>query len=101
MGLPFMVLKSGLGTDIQKTIGKDKARELECPFTGERLMAYAAVRPDFTIIHVQRVDTEGNCAHRRSSVRQCREGKIGYEPDRHMRGNSNFRMSSGALPRRR
>jgi len=60
MGLPFVVLKSGLGSDIQKTIGKDKARELECPFTGERLMAYTAVRPDFTIIHVQRVDTEGN-----------------------------------------
>lgn len=60
MGLPFIALRSGLGTDIQKTINKNKAREMQCPFTGEKLMAYTAVRPDFTIIHVQRVDTEGN-----------------------------------------
>jgi acyl CoA:acetate/3-ketoacid CoA transferase alpha subunit len=60
MGLPFVALKSGLGTDVPKTVSKDKFREFECPFTGEKLMLYRAVNPDFTIIHVQRVDTEGN-----------------------------------------
>jgi acyl CoA:acetate/3-ketoacid CoA transferase alpha subunit len=60
MGLPFIALKSGLGTNILTTITKSKAREMECPFTGEKLVAYRAINPDFTIIHVQRVDTEGN-----------------------------------------
>ena len=60
MGLPFIPLRSGLGTGIPQTISKEKAREMQCPFTGEKLMAYRAVNPDFTIIHVQRVDTEGN-----------------------------------------
>jgi acyl CoA:acetate/3-ketoacid CoA transferase alpha subunit len=60
MNLPFIPLKSGLGSDIPKTISKDKIKELDCPFTGEKLMLYRAVHPDFTIIHVQRVDTEGN-----------------------------------------
>ncbi|HUK27074.1 MAG TPA: CoA-transferase [Candidatus Acidoferrales bacterium] len=60
MRMPFVALKSGLGTDILKTIDKEKAAEIQCPFTNERLMAYRAVNPDFTIIHVQRVDTEGN-----------------------------------------
>lgn len=60
MRLPFISLKSGLGTGIPQTISKDKAREMSCPFTGEKLMAYRAVNPDFTIIHVQRVDTDGN-----------------------------------------
>ena len=88
MGLPFIALRSGLGTDIQKTISKNKAREMECPFTGEKLMAYTAVRPDFTIIHVQRVDTEGNAHIDGPRVRQRREGEIRKELDRHMRGNS-------------
>lgn len=60
MGLPFIHMKSGLGTDIPKTISKDKFREINCPFTGEKLMLYRAVNPDFTILHAQRVDTEGN-----------------------------------------
>jgi len=60
MGIPFITLRGGLGTDIPNTISKDKATEIRCPFTNERLMAYRAVNPDFTIIHVQRVDTEGN-----------------------------------------
>lgn len=60
MGLPFIHLKSGLGTDILRTISPDKAKEFECPFTGERLVAYRAVNPDFTILHVQRADSEGD-----------------------------------------
>jgi acyl CoA:acetate/3-ketoacid CoA transferase alpha subunit len=59
MGLPFVTLRSGLGSDVPNTV-KDKAKEIECPFTKEKLMAYPAVNPDFTVIHVQRVDTEGN-----------------------------------------
>jgi len=60
MGLPFIPLRSGLGTGILTTISKSKAIEMDCPFTGQKLVAYSAVNPDFTILHVQRVDTEGN-----------------------------------------
>jgi glutaconate CoA-transferase subunit A len=31
-----------------------------CPFTGEQLIAVRAIRPDVTILHVQRADAEGN-----------------------------------------
>jgi glutaconate CoA-transferase subunit A len=60
MGLPFVALRSGLGSGVPKTVNKDRATEINCPFTGQKFMAYRAVNPDFTIIHVQRVDTDGN-----------------------------------------
>ncbi|MEM2897574.1 MAG: CoA-transferase [Candidatus Bathyarchaeia archaeon] len=60
MGIPFIPIKSGLGTGISRTIPEEKFREIECPFTGEKLMLYRAINPDFTILHVQRVDLEGN-----------------------------------------
>ena len=31
-----------------------------CPFTGEKLTAVAALRPDVTVIHAQRADRRGN-----------------------------------------
>jgi glutaconate CoA-transferase subunit A len=33
---------------------------ITCPFTGERLTAVAALRPDVTVIHAQRADRAGN-----------------------------------------
>jgi glutaconate CoA-transferase subunit A len=33
---------------------------VDCPFTGERLSAVRAVRPDVTVIHAQRADRDGN-----------------------------------------
>jgi glutaconate CoA-transferase subunit A len=35
-------------------------RTVTCPFTGERLAAVPALRPDVTIIHAQKADREGN-----------------------------------------
>jgi glutaconate CoA-transferase subunit A len=35
-------------------------RHVECPFTGERLAAVPAIRPDVGIIHAQRADRAGN-----------------------------------------
>ena len=35
-------------------------RRIECPFTGERLAAVRAIRPDVGIIHAQRADRKGN-----------------------------------------
>jgi glutaconate CoA-transferase subunit A len=37
-----------------------RIRQVECPFTGERLAAVPAIRPDVAIIHAQRADRAGN-----------------------------------------
>lgn len=56
--LPFAVLRGYLGTDLPKVNGSIK--EVSCPFTGERLAAVPAIRPDVTIIHAQKADRLGN-----------------------------------------
>jgi glutaconate CoA-transferase, subunit A len=56
--LPFAVLRGYSGTDLPAHT--NHVRGIECPFTGERLMAVAAVRPDVAIIHAQRADRAGN-----------------------------------------
>jgi glutaconate CoA-transferase, subunit A len=56
--LPFTVLRAYGGSDLPKH--NDRIRFIECPFTGERLAATPAIRPDVTIIHAQRADRRGN-----------------------------------------
>src|SRR5215831_13162762 len=56
--LPFGVLRGYLGTDLPKY--NPRIKFLECPFTGERLAAVPAIRPDVTIIHAQKADHRGN-----------------------------------------
>jgi glutaconate CoA-transferase subunit A len=62
LGVPFMPLKSMLGTDmLTKTRFRPKKAELmACPFTGEKVVLVPSVRPDFSIVHASRVDREGN-----------------------------------------
>jgi glutaconate CoA-transferase subunit A len=62
LGVPFMPLKSMLGTDLlaKKRFRARKAELMDCPFTGEKVVLVPSVRPDFSIIHAQRVDREGN-----------------------------------------
>jgi glutaconate CoA-transferase subunit A len=62
LGVPFMPLKSMLGTDMlaKKRFRAHKAEIMDCPFTGEKVVLVPSVRPDFSIIHAQRVDQEGN-----------------------------------------
>jgi glutaconate CoA-transferase subunit A len=57
-GLPCAILKGYAGTDLARA--NPRVRTIECPFTGERLTAIPAVRPDVTIIHAQRADRAGN-----------------------------------------
>ena len=57
-GLPFGVLRGYLGTDLPKYNAKIKF--IECPFTGEKLAAVPAHRPDVTVIHAQKADRKGN-----------------------------------------
>jgi glutaconate CoA-transferase subunit A len=62
LGVPFMPLKSMLGTDLlSKTRFRPKKAEvMTCPFSGEKVVLVPSVRPDFSIVHVSRVDMEGN-----------------------------------------
>jgi glutaconate CoA-transferase subunit A len=56
--LPFGVLRGYVGTDLPKY--NARIRFIECPFTGERLAAVPAIRPDVTVIHAQKADVRGN-----------------------------------------
>ncbi len=56
--LPFWPLRNYEGTDIPKA--NPRIKTVDCPFTGERLAAVPALRPDVTIVHAQRADTSGN-----------------------------------------
>jgi len=62
LGVPFMPIKTMLGTDLIKKyrFRKDKAKVIDCPFTGEKVCLVPSANPDFSVIHVQRADREGN-----------------------------------------
>jgi glutaconate CoA-transferase subunit A len=65
MGLPFLPMRSMLGTD---TFKKSAAKEIVCPFTGDKLLAVPACYPDVGVIHVHEADRYGNCRLRGTSV---------------------------------
>jgi glutaconate CoA-transferase subunit A len=56
--LPFGVLRGYAGTDLPGHTAS--AGWVDCPFTGERLAAVRALRPDVAIIHAQQADRAGN-----------------------------------------
>lgn len=56
--LPFSVMRGYTGSDLPRF--NDRIRFITCPFTGERLAATPAIRPDVTIIHAQQADRKGN-----------------------------------------
>ena len=58
MGVPFIVARNMLGTD---TFRESAAKEIACPFTGDRLVALPALYPDVSVIHVHESDCYGNC----------------------------------------
>ena len=55
--LPFGILRGYAGTDLTP---HTTVQFIECPFTGEKLAAVKAIRPDVTIIHAQKADKKGN-----------------------------------------
>jgi glutaconate CoA-transferase, subunit A len=55
--LPFGVLRGYTGTEL---VNHTTVKFVECPFTGEKLAAVSAIRPDVTIIHAQKADRKGN-----------------------------------------
>lgn len=57
-GLPFGVLRGYSGTSFADYT--DTIADIVCPFTGERLTAVPALRPDVGVIHAQQADRHGN-----------------------------------------
>ena len=55
--LPFGLLRGYAGTDL---VERTPVRWVDCPFTGERLAAVRALRPDVGIVHAQQADRKGN-----------------------------------------
>jgi glutaconate CoA-transferase subunit A len=51
-------MRGYIGGDLPKV--NDQIKFIECPFTGERLAAVPAIRPDVGVIHAQRADRKGN-----------------------------------------
>ena len=58
MGVPFMPIRSMLGSDVLKQ--RPDTVEMDCPFTKEKLLLIPALNPDVALIHVQRCDAYGN-----------------------------------------
>jgi glutaconate CoA-transferase subunit A len=55
--LPFAVMRGYVGTDLAPIT---HIASITCPFTGEKLTAVPALRPDVAIVHAQEADREGN-----------------------------------------
>jgi glutaconate CoA-transferase, subunit A len=55
--LPFGILRGYAGTELAE---HTRVKFIDCPFTGERLAAIPALRPDVAIIHAQKADRRGN-----------------------------------------
>ncbi len=68
MGLPFLPVRSLLGTDVFKY---SSAKEITCPFTGKKLAAVPALYPDVGIIHVHRADVYGNAQIDGITIADC------------------------------
>ena len=58
MGVPFLPIRSMLGSDLLEQ--RPEAKQFDCPYTGEQLVLVPALNPDVAIIHVQRCDAYGN-----------------------------------------
>lgn len=58
-GVPFLPTRGALGTDVIAE-NPGALRLVDCPFTGETVLACAALAPDVSVIHVHRADRLGN-----------------------------------------
>jgi glutaconate CoA-transferase subunit A len=55
--LPFAVMRGYVGTDLT---ARTRVEQIECPFTGEKLVAVPALDLDVAIVHAQEADRAGN-----------------------------------------
>jgi glutaconate CoA-transferase subunit A len=64
LGVPFMPIKSLLGSDLltrlEQETATDNVKEMDDPFTGEHLVLLRAMVPDVAVVQVHMADEEGN-----------------------------------------
>lgn len=64
LGVPFMPIKSLLGSDLltrlEQETAADNIREMDDPFTGEHVVLLRALVPDVAVVQVHMADEEGN-----------------------------------------
>jgi glutaconate CoA-transferase, subunit A len=61
LGVPFMPIKSLLGSDIVERLRESgNVREMADPFSGEKVLALKALQPDFMVLQAQMADADGN-----------------------------------------
>jgi glutaconate CoA-transferase subunit A len=70
LGVSYLPTKTLLGSDIPRQ--NPTFRQEADPWTGEPLLLVPAIRPDVTILHVQRADSDGN-VHIWGSLGICEE----------------------------
>ncbi len=58
MGVPFIPARSMMGSDLFPRL--EDIKEMDCPYTGEKLALIPALNPDVAIIHTQKCDVYGN-----------------------------------------
>lgn len=56
-GIPFMPVRSGLGSDLLRI--NPQLKEFVSPFGGEKLVAVRAIQPDVALLHVNYADRSG------------------------------------------
>jgi glutaconate CoA-transferase subunit A len=61
LGVPFMPIKSLLGSEVLDRLrGSGVVHEMDDPFGGERVLLLKALQPDFMVLQAQMADDEGN-----------------------------------------
>ena len=64
LGIPFMPIKSLLGSDLlvrlEQETAADNVKEMDDPFTGEHVVLLRALVPDVAVVQVHMADEEGN-----------------------------------------
>lgn len=56
-GIGFQPARAWQGTDLLKV--RPDVKTISCPYTGERYVAFPAIKPDVAVIHVQESDRRG------------------------------------------
>ena len=58
MGVPFMPTRSMMGSGVAGLL--EDLKEINCPYTGDKILLIPALNPDVALIHVPRCDAYGN-----------------------------------------
>lgn len=65
--LPYGLTRGMMGTDIP-ALHPDTIREVEDPFTGEKVLACKALKPDVALLHAHRADPKGNIQYEMGTI---------------------------------